>query len=52
MTAFLQVLGFAEDGHRPAGGGLLDQTQCFVDAWTFVKSERRVIAEELKNPNG
>ncbi len=39
---------FASSGLPPVAGGMLDQTQCFVDAWRVVRSTRRRLLNERK----
>lgn len=46
MTDVLRMIDYAESGNLPAAGGILDQTQSFMDAWDCVRSERVTIAKE------
>lgn len=40
VTAALRFAELADKGALPAGGGALEQTQKFLDAWEFIRSEQ------------
>jgi len=46
----VELVGFAEKGHLPVSGGMLEQTRFFADALRFLSSEHaRLEAETIKN---
>lgn len=47
-TTVIRYVGFARDGHWPAAGGMLDQSQSFIDAHAVVLAE----IQKIENPDG